>query len=703
MRASTSRLSCGGRALDRSARLDVRVEQVARDQDEVDLLREREVDRRHEGRELPLPLRRGPVAEVGVAGPEMHVGGMEQSQHACERPPLCAPRRHVRPGERGAPNCSPLACANGRVIIVTGRLARLRPADGSDPRIRGILRPNSPGAPRPGTPDGTMGRAAPAPAASALPSKSSGAPDDTSPRAPEAPVTYVDRTLNCVDCGSEFIHSADDQQYYSEKGFASDPKRCVSCRASRRAARDTGYTASDLGGPRGYERGGTDSRVLRRPVLRVRQPGAGARSARAWIARSTAPTASARPTPTELVRARAAGSAPLGESSGASSASCQTSPHGARGRSGLDLLGSERPVGPRIHPGASVGRDESRRRCGSSRPRRRRLQARPVLPMATSGRNSRAGLLQPTGIRPGAGARRRADRGRRAVATRSRIDFARMTIRQRGTLGRGDARVGDRLPRRIVRVPRAPAHRPGAAEHAPGSARGADLRHLRVPGDPRGVPRARRRARGLLRAAADLRDRADRVRADLGAGAGWPRTSSCSCSARLLQGLAGALLVPSSLSIITHTFEGAAPGAGVRAVGGGDGRARHARAADRRHPRRDRGLALAVPDQRAARHPRRCGSCRRYMDESRERGGVAALRLAAARSSRCRGRWARLRRDPRPAEPVARARSRSSALAIGRDRPRRLPDAHGAPRASARAAEPVPDPRRSARSTSRRC
>ena len=67
-------------------------------------------------------------------------------------------------------------------------------------------------------------------------------------------MTYADRTLNCVDCGSEFIHSADDQRYYVEKGFASDPKRCVSCRASRRAARDGGYSASDLGGPRGYER-----------------------------------------------------------------------------------------------------------------------------------------------------------------------------------------------------------------------------------------------------------------------------------------------------------------------------------------------------------------------------------------------------------------------------------------------------------------
>jgi CxxC-x17-CxxC domain-containing protein len=70
-------------------------------------------------------------------------------------------------------------------------------------------------------------------------------------------VTYVDRTLSCVDCAVEFIHSADDQKYYAEKGFSSDPKRCVSCRASRRAARDGGYDARDLGGPRGYETGGS--------------------------------------------------------------------------------------------------------------------------------------------------------------------------------------------------------------------------------------------------------------------------------------------------------------------------------------------------------------------------------------------------------------------------------------------------------------
>ena len=70
-------------------------------------------------------------------------------------------------------------------------------------------------------------------------------------------MTYIDRTLVCVDCASEFIHSAADQEFYTQKGFASDPKRCTACRASRRAGRDAGGDTDlrDIGGPRGYERG----------------------------------------------------------------------------------------------------------------------------------------------------------------------------------------------------------------------------------------------------------------------------------------------------------------------------------------------------------------------------------------------------------------------------------------------------------------
>ena len=72
-------------------------------------------------------------------------------------------------------------------------------------------------------------------------------------------MTYTDRTLTCVDCGMPFTHTAADQEYYAQKGFTSEPKRCTSCRASRRATRGDGSDARTIGGPRGYERGGAVS------------------------------------------------------------------------------------------------------------------------------------------------------------------------------------------------------------------------------------------------------------------------------------------------------------------------------------------------------------------------------------------------------------------------------------------------------------
>ena len=66
-----------GDAFDRTLRLDVAVEQVAGDQEEVDLLGEREVDGGGEGGELPFTLGARLLAEVVVAGTEMDVGGMD--------------------------------------------------------------------------------------------------------------------------------------------------------------------------------------------------------------------------------------------------------------------------------------------------------------------------------------------------------------------------------------------------------------------------------------------------------------------------------------------------------------------------------------------------------------------------------------------------------------------------------------------------
>ena len=51
---------------------------------------------------------------------------------------------------------------------------------------------------------------------------------------------YEDKTLNCVECGSEFEFTASEQEFYAEKGFSNEPKRCPDCRAARKKKRYSG-------------------------------------------------------------------------------------------------------------------------------------------------------------------------------------------------------------------------------------------------------------------------------------------------------------------------------------------------------------------------------------------------------------------------------------------------------------------------------
>jgi len=67
-------------------------------------------------------------------------------------------------------------------------------------------------------------------------------------------MSFQDRTLTCVDCGASFTFSADDQQYHREKGYTNEPKRCPSCRLSRRSSNYGGGSGS-YGGGGGYGRG----------------------------------------------------------------------------------------------------------------------------------------------------------------------------------------------------------------------------------------------------------------------------------------------------------------------------------------------------------------------------------------------------------------------------------------------------------------
>ena len=45
---------------------------------------------------------------------------------------------------------------------------------------------------------------------------------------------FEDQTLVCEDCGKEFVFSAGEQEFYSQKGLVNTPKRCPECRKARR-------------------------------------------------------------------------------------------------------------------------------------------------------------------------------------------------------------------------------------------------------------------------------------------------------------------------------------------------------------------------------------------------------------------------------------------------------------------------------------
>ncbi|MBE6791768.1 MAG: zinc-ribbon domain containing protein [Clostridia bacterium] len=47
---------------------------------------------------------------------------------------------------------------------------------------------------------------------------------------------YEDKTLQCKECGNEFVFTAGEQEFYAEKGFVNEPQRCKECRVARKQA-----------------------------------------------------------------------------------------------------------------------------------------------------------------------------------------------------------------------------------------------------------------------------------------------------------------------------------------------------------------------------------------------------------------------------------------------------------------------------------
>jgi CxxC-x17-CxxC domain-containing protein len=61
---------------------------------------------------------------------------------------------------------------------------------------------------------------------------------------------FVDKALQCVECGVTFTFSASEQEFYAEKGYTNEPKRCPSCRAARKAERSNFGSFSSYGARR---------------------------------------------------------------------------------------------------------------------------------------------------------------------------------------------------------------------------------------------------------------------------------------------------------------------------------------------------------------------------------------------------------------------------------------------------------------------
>lgn len=47
-----------------------------------------------------------------------------------------------------------------------------------------------------------------------------------------------DKKITCKDCGTEFVFTVREQEFYKEKGLENDPKRCKACRDKRKKEKE---------------------------------------------------------------------------------------------------------------------------------------------------------------------------------------------------------------------------------------------------------------------------------------------------------------------------------------------------------------------------------------------------------------------------------------------------------------------------------
>ena len=53
-------------------------------------------------------------------------------------------------------------------------------------------------------------------------------------------MSFEDKSLHCSDCRQTFTFTAGEQQFFANKGFTNEPRRCPACRRAKRQQQDSG-------------------------------------------------------------------------------------------------------------------------------------------------------------------------------------------------------------------------------------------------------------------------------------------------------------------------------------------------------------------------------------------------------------------------------------------------------------------------------
>ncbi len=63
-------------------------------------------------------------------------------------------------------------------------------------------------------------------------------------------MSYQDKQITCVDCGTIFSFTAGEQESFANRGYTNEPKRCQPCRAAKKQS--MGGSSSYGGGSSSY-------------------------------------------------------------------------------------------------------------------------------------------------------------------------------------------------------------------------------------------------------------------------------------------------------------------------------------------------------------------------------------------------------------------------------------------------------------------